>query len=138
MPTRMTSTFEFLFGRSWVVSLRIIVVGVFLSISIGLIGRLIPLGAIVVYRSEIAGVLASVAFLSGAGAIAYFNSGYVVILLIQVLLLFGLFTSGGVAVFPGSSMVEQFQLKIQFAIVIGLLLSTIGYAVGGAVRSIRS
>ncbi|MFC6960916.1 hypothetical protein [Halocatena marina] len=134
----MTSTFEFLFGRSWVVSLRIIAVGVFLSISIGLIGRLIPLGAIVVYRSEIAGVLASMAFLSGAGAIAYFNSGYVVILLIQVLLLLGLFTSGGVAVFPGSSMVEQFQLKIQFAIVIGLLLSTIGYAVGGAVRSIRS
>lgn len=138
MPTGMTSTFEFLFGKSWGVSLRIIIAGMLVSVAIGLIGRLVPLGAIVVYQSEIAGVLVSAVFLGGAGVIAYFNSGYVVVVLIQILLLLGLFTSGGVGTFPESSTLERLRLKLQFAVILGLLLSTIGYAVGSAIRSIHS
>lgn len=137
MSTGMPSAFEFLFGESWVVSLRIIIAGVLVSIAIGLLGRLVPLGAIVVYQSEIAGVLVSAIFLGGAGVIAYFNSGYVVVVLIQILLLLGLFTSGGVATFPGSSTLERLRLKLQFAVVLGLLLSTVGYAVGSAIHRIH-
>lgn len=136
MSARTTAVSEFLFGRSLVVSLQISIAGVFLSIAVGLVGRMVPLGAIIVYRSDIAAIIASTLFLGGAATIAYFNSGYVVVLAIQVILLLGLFTSGGVAVYPESSQIVWLRLMLRFAIIIAIALGTIGYAVGTSLRSI--
>lgn len=136
MAGRTTATFEFLFGRSRIISLQIGIAGVFLSIAVSLIGRMVPLGTIVVYRSDIATIIASTLFLGGAATIAYFNSGYVVVLVIQILLLFGLFTSGGIAVYTRASLLEEIRLMVRFAIVIAIVFSTIGYAAGTTVRSI--
>jgi hypothetical protein len=136
MSTRASGTSEFLFGRSRTVSLWIIAAGLLVAISVGLVGQMIPLGAIIVYRSDIAGVLASILFLSGAAVIAYFNSGYVIVVLIYTVVLFGLFTSGGVAGYAGASLIESIRLMIRFAIIIGVLLSTIGYLIGTGVRSV--
>lgn len=136
MSARTTAASEFLFGRSWIVSLQISLAGVFLTIAVSLVGRMVPLGAIVVYRSDLAAVIASTLFLGGAAMIAYLNSGYIVVLVIQVILLLGLFTSGGVAVYPASSQIEWLRLMLRFAIIIAIALSTIGYAVGTTLRSI--
>jgi hypothetical protein len=136
MAARTTATFEFLFGRSRIISLQIGIMGVFLSIAVSLIGRMVPLGAIVVYRSDIATIIASTLFLGGAATIAYFNSGYIVVLVIQILLLFGLFTSGGIAVYTRVSLLEEIQLMVRFAIIIAIMFSTIGYAAGTTVRNI--
>jgi hypothetical protein len=138
MSARTSGTSDFLFGRSRIVSLRIIVAGVLVSIGVGFIGQMVPLGAIVVYRSDIAGILAGAVFLGGAAAIAYFNSGYLVVVVCQAVLLFGLFTSGGVTVYVGASMIESLRLMIRFAIGIAIALSTIGYIIGSVVRNILS
>ena len=136
MSTRASSTSEFLFGRSRIISLRIIVAGLLVAIGVGLAGQIIPLGAIIVYRSDIAGVLASLMFLIGAAVIAYFNSGYVIVVLIYAVVLFCLFTSGGVASYAGASLIESIRLMIRFSIIIAMILSTIGYLIGIAVRGI--
>jgi hypothetical protein len=136
MSTRVSGASEFLFGRSRTVSLWIIAAGLLVAISVGLVGRMIPLGAIIVYRSDIAGVLTSIILLVGAAVIAYFNSGYVIVVLIHAVVLFFLFTSGGVAGYAGASLIESIRLMIRFAIIIGVLLSTIGYLIGTGVRSV--
>ena len=136
MSTRASGASDFLFGRSRTVSLRIIVAGVLVSIGVGIIGQMVPLGAIVIYRSDIAGILAGAVFLGGAAVIAYFNSGYIVVIVSQAVLLFGLFTSGGVAGYVGASMIENLRLMIRFAISIAIVLSTIGYIIGASFRTI--
>lgn len=118
------------------VSLRIIVAGLFIAVCVGLLGQMVPLGAIIVYRSDIAGVLASVMFLSGAAVIAYVNSGYVIVVLIYAVVLFCLFTSGGIASYAGASVTESIRLMIRFAIVIATILSTIGYLIGISIHNI--
>lgn len=136
MSTRASGASEFLFGRSRVVSLRIIVAGFLVAICVGLVGRTIPLGAIIVYRSDIAGILASIMFLSGAAVIAYINSGYVIVVLIHAVVLFCLFTSGGVAGYAGASVIESIRLMVRFAIVIATILGTIGYLIGTTFHNI--
>lgn len=136
MSTRASSASEFLFGRSRGVSLRIIVTGLLVAVCVSLIGQMIPLGAIIVYRSDIAGILASIMFLSGAALIAYINSGYVVVVLIYAVVLFCLFTSGGVTSYAGAGVIESIRLMIRFAIVIATILSTIGYLIGTTARNI--
>jgi hypothetical protein len=136
MSIRASGASDFLFGRSRRISLRIIVAGVLVSIGVGFIGQIVPLGAIVIYRSDIAGILAGAVFLGGAAAIAYFNSGYIVVVVSQAILLFGLFTSGGVAGYVGASMIESLRLMIRFAIGIAIAFSTIGYIIGVFTRNI--
>lgn len=134
MSIHASGASAFLFGKSRKVSLWIIIAGLLVAISIGLVGQMIPLGSIVVYQSDIAGVLASIIFLSGAAVIAYLNSGYVVVVLIHTIVLFCLFTSGGVASYPGASVIQGIRLKIRFAIVIATIFSTIGYLIGFSIR----
>lgn len=137
MPIRRTSLAGFLFGRSWNRSRHILVAGFVVSIVLGAVGTVVPLGVLVFVRSDIAGALAVFFLLGTAGVIAYTNAGYVVVVVIQLLLLVGLFTSGGVATFPGASTAEYLRLLLWFSVVIAVISGSIGYAIGWALRNVQ-
>ncbi|RRJ28875.1 hypothetical protein [Halocatena pleomorpha] len=137
MPIRRISLRGFLFGRSWDRSRRILLTGIVVSIVLGVIGTVVPLGVLVFVRSDIAGWVAILVLLGTAGGLAYTNAGYVVVVVIQLLLLVGLFTSGGVATFPGTDTVEYLQLLIWFSVVFALVSGSIGYMIGWLLRTVR-
>lgn len=137
MPIQRISFARFLFGRSWERSRRILLAGVVVSIILGVVGTVVPVGILVFVRSDIAGVVAILVLLGTAGVIAYSNAGYVVVVVIQLLLLVGLFTSGGVATFPGADTTEYIRLLLWFSVVFALISGSIGYTIGWALRNVR-
>lgn len=137
MPIRKISLVGFLFGRSWDCSRRILLVGFIVSIILGAVGTVVPLGVFVFVRSDIAGGVAVLVLLGTAGVIAYTNAGYVVVVMIQLLLLVGLFTSGGIATFPGADTIEYLRLLLWFSVVFALVSGSIGYTIGWALRTVR-
>ncbi|UPM42411.1 hypothetical protein [Halocatena salina] len=137
MPIWRISLVGFLFGRSWDRSRRMLLAGIIASIILGVVGTVVPLGVLVFVRSDIAGWVAILVLLGTAGGIAYTNAGYVVVVVIQLLLLIGLFTSGGVATFPGANTGEYLQLLLWFSAVFALVSGSIGYTIGWMLRNVR-
>lgn len=102
-----------------------------------LVGRLFPLGEFVIYRSPIAAGTVGLLFLTGAGVIAYRNSGYLIALLVLLIVLLSLFTSGGVAVYPEYGLIDRLRMVIMFAVVIAVPLSAVGFIIGAVLRRSR-
>lgn len=137
MPIQRIFLTGFLFGRSWDRSRRILLAGIVVSIILGVVGTVVPLGVLVFIRSDIAGVLAILILLGTAGTIAYANAGYVVVVIIQLLLLVGLFTSGGIATFPGAGTVEYLRLLLWFSVEFAIISGSIGYTIGWTLRNVQ-
>ncbi len=137
MPIRRIFLTGFLFGRSWDRSRRILLAGIVVSIVLGAVGTVVPLGVLVFVRSDVAGVLAVLVLLGTAGTIAYANAGYVVVVIIQLLLLVGLFTSGGLATFPGAGTVEYLRLLLWFSAGVAIISGSIGYTIGWTLRNVQ-
>lgn len=126
-----------LFGGSWDLSLRLLLVAVVVSVGLTAVGTVVPLGTLVVFQSTIAGVLAGVVLLCTAILTAYTNTGYVIVVVIQFLLLVGLFTSGGVMTFPGASTTAYLKLMFWFALELALISGAIGYSVATTLQRVR-
>lgn len=137
MPTGSTSLAALLFGRSWDRAQRMLLGAVVVSIGLGVVGTVIPLGAIVVVRSDTAGVFVVFVLLCTAVVTAYYNVGYVIVVVIQALLLVGLFTSGGIATFPGANTATYLRLMLWFSVEIALISGAVGYAVATVLQTVR-